>query len=342
MSNLDFQPHWMPAGSHGQSCTNRSAGKMLFLSLAVAFSVAAGDAPNHDEAIIPFRAAFSASMFTDVNENDAKAAIRGWVQALTLQSGVPVDPQPRILSGSESIVQALRSNEVDGITLTTDEYWPLRKAIPFSELFVSVAGGQITEEYLLLVHKDSHLDNLQDLRGRNLAYYQNPRASLARVWLDVLFAKAGLNHATNCCRQILPVPKLARLVLPVFFHQSDACVVTRRGFETMCELNPQLGHQLKVLATSPELVPSALFISSSYSAPFKEKLFSTLVTLHSVPAGHQVLTLFQSDRLEQRSLSCLASACDLLAAHQRLFDDSGPALAHQPEPAPAAKEPDTR
>jgi hypothetical protein len=108
------------------------------------------------------------------------------------------------------------------------------------------------------------------------------------------------------------------VVLPVFFRQSDACVVTRSGFETMVELNPQLGRQLKILARSPEVVPAVFCFRADYAAGFKEDLFAGVRDLHKSAAGQQVLTVFQSDKIEDQPMSCLDSALELLATHQKL------------------------
>ena len=86
----------------------------------------------------------------------------------------------------------------------------------------------------------------------------------------------------------------------------------------MSELNPQLGQQLKVLATSPELVPSGFCFRRDYNDPLRETIVKELQQIMSTPAGAQVLTLFQSGALEAQPVSCLDSAFELLATHERL------------------------
>ncbi len=43
-----------------------------------------------------FRIGFSRGMFTDVNENDARAAIKVWGETIAEERGVPADPDPAI------------------------------------------------------------------------------------------------------------------------------------------------------------------------------------------------------------------------------------------------------
>jgi len=98
----------------------------------------------------------------------------------------------------------------------------------------------------------------------------------------------------------------------------DACMVTRRGFETMAELNPQVGRQLKIVATSPELVPAVFGLRADYNPSYKPQLLAALSELQKSPAGQQVLTIFHCDRIEESPVSCLESALELVATHARL------------------------
>jgi phosphonate transport system substrate-binding protein len=95
-------------------------------------------------------------------------------------------------------------------------------------------------------------------------------------------------------------------------------VVSRAEFETMCELNPQIGQQLKIIATSPEVVTSVLCFRADYAPAFKPQLFTALRDLYKTPAGQQVLTIFQSEKIEDQPASCMDSALELLAAHDRI------------------------
>ena len=87
----------------------------------------------------------------------------------------------------------------------------------------------------------------------------------------------------------------------------------------MSELNPQIGQRLRVLASSPELVASGFCFRRDYNDPLRETVLAELQKIGSTPAGAQILTLFQSSSLEARPMSCLDSAFELLAEHERLL-----------------------
>jgi phosphonate transport system substrate-binding protein len=276
----------------------------------------------------PIRFAFSSRMFTDVNENDARASVEAWALAIARERQVPMSTEPVILSDAAQLKQDLLNASIDGAAVTTEEYLSLGPELQSTNLFMSCIGGQFTEEYLLLVRADSGISDLGGLHGRKIILFDNPRASLAPLWLEVILSEKNLGTPADCFGQVLKAQKLVKVVLPVFFRQQDACIVTRRGFDTMCELNPQVRSQLRVVATSPMLVPAVGFIRRTYVSPLRDMMLAALNGLEKSAAGTQVLTLFQSDQLREAPATILNSARDLLEAHRRLKPVAADQLSH--------------
>ena len=293
--------------------------------LALLWAATSGAAPGGaavDEAqgTAPLRVAFSSRMFVDVNENDAKAAMKVWAQTLGQERGIPVDSETKILAGPTAIAQAMRGDLIDAITMTADEYWAVRKEVPLGPFILGIKNGRTTEEYVLLVHRDSGIARLGELRGRSLIVFQSPKASLAPAWLETLLLQDGLSRTAEFWSQVTEASKLIRVILPVFFRQADACLLTREGFQTMSELNPQVGRQLKVLATSTAVVPIVFCFRGAYNSPDRDKLLASIDRIHETSAGRQTLTLFQSERLVAGPATSLDSACELLDRHRQLLD----------------------
>ena len=114
------------------------------------------------------------------------------------------------------------------------------------------------------------------------------------------------------------LPKLSKVVLNVFFRQTDACLVTRRGFATMAELNPQVGRQLTILAASPAVVPALFGFRRGFSTQLKSKIIREFGAVHMSPAGQQALTIFQVGQVAERPVTALDSALALLEEYARL------------------------
>lgn len=265
-----------------------------------------------------FHIAFSGSLFTDINMNDAKAALKAWFVTVAQERGMHTDPEPVIVDDLPTMAGMLRSNLLDGVEMTAAEYVTLRREARFDPLFVASSAGHITEEYVVLVRSDSKIGALGDVPGRHLNVYSQYRACLAQPWLDTLLVQKGLPPAAQFFHQITLNNKLTQVILPVFFHQSDACLVTRSGFELMCELNPQIGRQLKIIATSPEIVPAVFCFLADVPAEIKEPYVASMRELHLHVAGQQVLTIFHREKLEEQPAACLQSALDLMQTYARV------------------------
>lgn len=297
--------------------------------LAACFAMPGAGARAEDSPfdITPFRIGFSLRLFAEVNVNDAKAVVKVWAQTVAKERGIPVDPEPRIMQSVDAMDKALRDGTLDALGLTSDDYRNVSRNAKLDTLFVALQNGRTNVEYLVLVRKDGNIQDLANLRGRNLACYRNPRTSLAQAWLDTSLVEQGFNVTTGFFGRVMEANKVSAAVLPVFFKQIDACLVDRGSFDTMNELNPQIGNQLKVLAVSPPLVPMVFVLRSDYSPALKARIVPALRDLHSTAAGRQVLIVFQMERLVASSPSCLDSAYELLATHQQLCDPAKRALA---------------
>lgn len=266
----------------------------------------------------PFRIGFSSSMFSDVNENDARAAVKVWGQMIAKVRNVPTNPTPIIFKNEDELLRCLQEKKVDAVAVVMTELARLHRKVSFAPIFLTSNYGAATERYILLVRRDSSMKSMAHLRGRSIIFQKNPRNALAPLWMDTLLAKQGYPVASRFVGSISQNTKLSNVILPVFFRRADACVVTRSGFDTMSALNPQLGRQLTVLAESPDMVPAVLTFRADYNPPFKEQLITGINELKETPAGRQVLIIFHSDDIAQHPWTSLNSALKLIETHEKL------------------------
>ena len=266
------------------------------------------------------RVGFSRVVIGAVNENDAMAAVKIWASLIAKERGIPADTSPKIFKNTTEIATALTDKTVDCISISLNEYVELGALVAGDKIVASVRSGSTMEKSVLLVHRDSGIERLGDLRGRRIGLLLHPRASLGPAWLDTILARENLGPATDFFEQIVTATKTGKSVLPVFFRHLDACLVLQSGFETMVELNPQIGHQLKVLSISPPVIPILFCFRADYNAPVRKQVMDELSHWHLNPAGRQILTIFQADSLEELPVNSLDSTLELLAEHRRLCD----------------------
>lgn len=249
-----------------------------------------------------FRLAVTESMIgRTVNEGDAKLAMAAWADEVGKQSGFQVDVH---VSKMQKLVREVHDHQVDGFTLNTLELLEVEHYAS-SSLVMDEANAAGGDEYLILANEDSGIRTLADLRHKTLTVLDNPRMCLAPMWLEILLAASKLGTPEEFFARPVEQSKLSRVVLPVYFRQADACLVTRHGFNTMCELNPQLGHKLRVLATSPKLITTFMAFHKDCSPSVTQRCETALASLHKTPAGQQALTLFESSRLVVADMSVL-------------------------------------
>jgi len=289
---------------------------VLYLWLNFCTTVQA-DAPDIDGSQ-PLRIAFSSSMFTEVNVDDARAAMKVWMLTVAKEWDIPVDPDPYISPTIEGLMMLGLEKSVAGFALTTPEYTRLSQQIKIDRVAVSLKNGQTTVNYILLIRKEIRVDSLAQLQGKNLYVLNNPRMSLAVIWLDTALLNSGLNRTSGFFSQIIRNKNASQVILPVFFGKADACLATRESFEVMGELNPQLKTQLHVLATSPEYIPSCFAFRADYTSAHRPRLLEAMGRFSDSPAGRQILALTHSDRVVSLPVSCLDQSLELIKKHTQL------------------------
>ena len=283
------------------------------------------------------RFCISGGMLRTVNENDARASLRAYSKQLAESRGINADPNPTVFNGTSDLAKLLNAGVADFATLTTEEFLAMEESLT-GPLLMSVMNGSIFEEYVLLLRGDSGVNTLPELKGRRLSVVDNPQTSMADCWLEVLLGEQKLGVPETFFSRVTRVAKASQAVLPVFFHQCDACLVTLKGFNLMGELNPQLTNQIRVLAVSPQIVPHLTCFRADFDPSTKERIAKAAKEASNFIGGKQLMTIFQCDRVEEMPSARLDRARELLAARARLRSNTGGAESAPPPPLNPAKE----
>jgi phosphonate transport system substrate-binding protein len=273
---------------------------------------------QHGNMDVGLRIGCTPHIFMDVQPSDAAAATQIWAEELKRRKGFTGPTVTRVYEDLDSIRSDLKDGQIDLLITLTSEYLELSREVIIEPYFVSQKAGRVNEESLLLAHRSSGLDSLEQLRGKHVILMLNARSSLGRTWLETEIQERGYSGLKRFFNKVSSAGKYSRTILPVFFGQADACLVHRQGFDIMTELNPQIGKQLQTVASSPAFLPAILSIRPDYEATSKKALIESLGNLHLEPRGHQILTMFKVDRLVPFQHSYLNSARDLLKRNAEL------------------------
>lgn len=268
----------------------------------------------------PMRFGFSRQIFSEVNETDARAALKVWAQTLVQEDGLTVDPDLQIMNSTAAIRMALDAGKVDAISITPVEFWELKRQVRFGPtILLGSAQGSTKEQFLLLVLAENPASEPADLRGSTLNVLQGSRATLAEAWIESVLLEQNLGVLSAFWSSVRMYNRQSQVVLPVFFKKAGACVTTSESFRLMSELNPQIGRQLKILARSPEFAVAPLCFRSDFHSPNLNQFLADLSKVTQTVAGRQTLAMFHSDLIVARPLSDMDGVCALLDRHQELL-----------------------
>jgi ABC-type phosphate/phosphonate transport system substrate-binding protein len=253
-----------------------------------------------------------------VDERDARAALEVWLRKVSTDLRTGFVPQAVWYDTPESVCAAAAAGDVDAFAMSCLEY--LRHSGGFwgTPDLCGVSGGRTGRSYLLLVRREDGISDLADLRGKNLAVETGSEVSTPLLWLDVQLMKAGHGSSTGFFGRVSREPKASRAALPVFFGQADACLVTEHSFETIAELNPQVGEKLRVLSRSPEFPWGVLCFRKGPSQVDRTEVMQDAMEMHLNPQGRQALMLWKSEKLVPYKPAYIRSLKQLVEDYDRL------------------------
>jgi len=267
---------------------------------------------------------FSSRALGQANRADLTAAMKVWMQTITRERHLNVEASLQVFESMADLERALRLEEVDVISVPMDELVVLEKSFPLAGYFASQVHQKATDQFVVLVRSDRPQKGLASLRGASVVIVEDPRTLLAPVWLDTELLRRHLPVGTRYFGKQTVSVKPSLAVMSLFFRQADAVLTTRSGFETACELNPQLGKDLAILMTSPDLLSTVgAYRADATSASVALYQRETL-KLGETPAGKLILTLFRAEAIVEVKEAELRETRALLAEHARLLAGARP------------------
>jgi ABC-type phosphate/phosphonate transport system substrate-binding protein len=234
---------------------------------------------------------YSSAVFNEVDVKDAQLAIEVWTQEMA--SLIHIKGKAIIISNYESMVSLINQKELDLVALPALDYLALKKRLDMEPVMVGLMNGQVYEEFVLVAHRRQGVSHLSHLKGKIIALQAPPGANaIPLLWLKALLGTHGLPKSETFFKQLKKVNKSSQAILPVFFRQCDAAIVTRSAFDTAMELNPQVGEHLTIIARSPQYLRGLVAVRQNLDEKTKQKIVAAALSLSSYPRGDQILKLF--------------------------------------------------
>lgn len=297
---------------------------VLLLALLDVHTAWAG-VPEVDLIPASLRVGFTKNLFLDVNRNDAEASFKVLADIVGQKQGYTVQLETRVFDDVTVLEAAIKDGSI--LLSVVDAWQFLSMDIQqfMRPYFISADQGKVGKKYVLLTRRGSGLNSLADLRGKDIAELEASGVNLGLPWLETLLLGNGLGTQTQFFGSVEMVRRPSGAVLPVFFGKKQACVVDESGYEVMKELNPQVGRQLQVIATSDLYANSLICLThSGWTSPdYKKTVIENLAGIHKEPSGQQILTLFKTGRLIPFEEPHLDTVRKLRNTYDRLRKDTG-------------------
>ena len=261
-----------------------------------------------------FSIGFSIKSFPDVDAKDANAAIKLWVTEIAAQA--KMRPESAVYGDMKIMLADFNKERIDFISIPTVDFFRNEALLLGSHGYIGVRKGKKTERYVILSAADNKLGNLLLLKKRKLAVVLQD--DIGVLFLNTLLLRQHQPEMDQFFSAIDSKPKHSQAIYAVFFGSADACVVPERLFNTMAEMNPQVGKKLKVLAASADLVTAVSIYRKEYPQTLRGKMDLIALNFKNYPRGKQILTLFQVEDLAVMNDKDLAEMRNLFREYKRL------------------------
>jgi ABC-type phosphate/phosphonate transport system substrate-binding protein len=148
---------------------------------------------------------------------------------------------------------------------------------------------------LFVTRKNNTLETLAQLSERTLIV-EAGGSDMAKLWLDAILKTYSLPRHQVFFNILHIGNKPSRTILPVFFRQADACVVSESALTMLGELNPQIKKELVVRKRSAGYVNMLLCATHRLEDWAHDIVLEETKRMHTNPAGQQILTMMQMKR----------------------------------------------
>jgi phosphonate transport system substrate-binding protein len=234
-------------------------------------------------------------LLSGVNQKDAQVAIELNLMRDNRKEFPDLKVKVEIIPNISSAARLFDQRRLHGIVLTSSDYLVLKERTSMvTPLFISSRQEKLLEEYVLLVSNSvTSIDHLSALDRRRLVMESSGETNIGQLWLDTVLWEHGKSESKSFFSTIRKEIKAARMVLPVFFGQSEACLVPESVFRTMTDLNPQIGQKLKVLKRSPGFVHSVICTVENLDPKLVAAIKRNATNIPHSVGGRQLMMIFQ-------------------------------------------------
>lgn len=263
--------------------------------------------------------AFLRTMFLNADYNDAKAAIKVYVQNLQDQLLTGFSMRPVYFENTDDLLKNYSGENLAVITLSSVDFLAYKTKLLLNPVLVNSGKTDPFENYLILVRKEEAINSIETLSDKKFGMLPRENDPLPAMWLNVLIGSGKMAKTEKPFSNIITDKTESQLILSLFFGQLNACLVSKTAYETMVEINPQIGNKLKIIYSSPGyLRVVASFTTKFNKSKFSEKLLRHLTSLDNYAAGRQLFALTRTAKIVPYKEEYLDNVKALISDYNKL------------------------
>lgn len=257
-------------------------------------------------------------IYPNVDRNDGRLALELLMQKTIHKNAYPYGVKLSFIDPQTDIPAAIERGGYHFVTLSSIDYFKYHQTVVLDPILIPSKIEQPTEQLLFLVAKDQDLSTIAKKEGRSLIIETGSSGDLSRLWLDTLLQGNGYPDSKRYFTNIRRVSKPGRAIIPVFFGQADACIITRHALKVIKELNPQMDQRVKILFQSEGLVRLMICSTDKPSQKAVATLIRETTVMDKNPDTRQAMTILQMKCFLPVLPEDLAATKKLLAHHSQI------------------------
>ena len=243
---------------------------------------------------------YSKNIFRGFNVNDAKVAASLIENAISRENRRKTVRTSIVVNNVDDVIELVKTNKLDFVSLTSIEYLAVKDRTKIYPYCAPIARDNIMNRVLLIVRNDSNIKLIDDLKGKSISTssFYDEEYKLPTMWMKTIFWRSKIKDINKFIGSLKVRDNPSIIISDVFFKTTDACIIYESEFETLKELNPQLGKQLKVLLSSePLLTEVGCYTENSKDDPDMNFVLETTYNLHKNTHGKNLLKLLKIKKL---------------------------------------------
>jgi phosphonate transport system substrate-binding protein len=218
--------------------------------------------------------------------------VRPFAKYLTKKLGVEVKCE--LVPDYNAMITGLNNGKIQLGYVSNLDYLKIKSKMDITPFAKVIKGGSSTYKSILLVRKDSNINDIKGLKGKRFVY--TSKNSSHGYLFPALLIKNKFNQPLEKFFSSISITKKdPDGIFSVLYKRSDAVGASSQTFAILSELMPRLNRELKVIATSEPYVHGPIYY---YSKNFNnktqiEKVKKEILSMEKEPEGKEVLLLFK-------------------------------------------------